>query len=78
VTEANVSLLLCTLGETTYTVETEGSGDRGDNLGNDSVEVGEAGLRNTKVLLANVVNGFVVNLLGVKKNDIRDKPKIRP
>ena len=43
-------------------VETEGGGDRRDNLSDQPVEVGEARRRDVEPLLANVVNRFVVDL----------------
>ena len=43
------------------TVEPEGCGNGRDNLGDQTVEVGEAWGRNAQVLLANVINGLVVN-----------------
>lgn len=47
-------------------VESERSGDRGDDLGNQPVQVGETGRLNSKVLLANVVDGFVVDLVPIE------------
>ena len=44
------------------TIETEGCGDRGDDLSNQAVEVRVAWLGNTKALLANVEDGLVINL----------------
>ena len=44
-------------------IETEGSRDRGDDLGNEPVQVGEAGGDNIELLLADVVNGFIVDLM---------------
>ena len=43
------------------TVEPKGRRDRGDDLRNKAVEVREAGGRNVEALLADVVNGLVVN-----------------
>ena len=43
------------------TVESEGSGDGRDNLGNQTVEVGEAGGRDIQVFLADVIDGLVVD-----------------
>ena len=44
------------------TIETKGSSNGRDNLGNHAVKVGEARLRDVKLPLANVVNGLIVNL----------------
>ena len=44
------------------TIETEGGGDRRDNLSDQPVEVGEARRRDVEPLLANVVNSLVVDL----------------
>ena len=43
-------------------VETKRSGDAGHYLSNDAVQVGVARRRQTEVLLANVVDGLVINL----------------
>ena len=43
-------------------VETERSRDRRDDLSDEAVQVGEAGLRNAEVLLADVVDSLVINL----------------
>ena len=43
------------------TVEPKGSGDRRDYLGNQTIEIGEAGGSDAQVLLANVVDGLVVD-----------------
>jgi hypothetical protein len=43
-------------------IESERCGDAGDNLGDEPVQVGEARLRNTKVLLADFVDSLVINL----------------
>ncbi len=43
-------------------IETEGCGDRRDDLGDEPVKVGEAGGADVQTLLANVVNGLVVDL----------------
>ena len=43
--------------------ETKGSRDRRDNLRNETIQVGEARLRNTQVFLADVKDGLVVNLI---------------
>ena len=43
------------------TIESKGSGDRRDNLGNQTVEVREAWGGNSQVLLANVIDGLVVD-----------------
>lgn len=44
-------------------IETKRCGDSRDNLSDDAVQIGEAGLRNTEVLLADVVNSFVIDLV---------------
>ena len=44
------------------TSEPERSRDRGDNLGDQPVQVGETRLGNVQVLLADVKNGLVVHL----------------
>ena len=43
------------------TIETKRGGDRRDNLGDETVQVGEAGGRNSQPLLADVVNSFVIH-----------------
>ena len=43
------------------TVESEGSSQRGDNLGNESVQVGVGWSLNVEVSSADVVNGFIVD-----------------
>ena len=43
------------------TIETQGSSDRGDNLSDETVEVGEAWGSDVETLLANVVNSLVVD-----------------
>lgn len=43
------------------TVESEGGGDGRDNLGNQTVEVGKTGGGDPQILLANVINGLVVD-----------------
>ena len=43
------------------TIETQGSGDRGDNLSGETVEVGEARGCDVKALLADVVDSLVVD-----------------
>jgi len=43
------------------TVESEGSGDGGNNLGNQTVEVGEAWGGDSQILLADVVNSLIVD-----------------
>jgi hypothetical protein len=43
------------------TVESEGGGDGGDDLGDESVKVGVSGRLDTEVLSADVVDGFVVD-----------------
>ena len=53
-------------------VETKRRCDARDNLGNDSVQVGETWLGNTKVLLADIVNGFVVNLITMSTSNCRN------
>lgn len=44
------------------TIESERSGDGGNNLGNKTVQIREAWCSDTQSLLANVVKGFVINL----------------
>ena len=44
------------------TIETERGCDGGNNLGYQSVEVGEARRTDGQILFANVVNRFVINL----------------
>ena len=44
------------------TIEAERRGDRGDNLSNKTVQVSEAWGGDTEALLANVVDGLVVDL----------------
>jgi hypothetical protein len=41
-------------------VESEGSGQRGDNLSDESVQVGVGGSLNIEVSSADIVDGFVV------------------
>jgi len=43
------------------TVESEGSGDGGDDLGNQAVEVGEAWGADSQVLLADIIDSLVVD-----------------
>ena len=43
-------------------VEAKRSRDRRDNLSNEPVQVGESRLRDAEVLLADVVDGFIVDL----------------
>lgn len=47
------------------TIETQRSGDGGDDLGDQPVQVGETGRHNTEFRLADVVNGLIVNLAGL-------------
>ena len=42
-------------------IESQGGGDRGDNLADQSVQVGVGGAFNVQVASADVVDGFVVN-----------------
>lgn len=44
------------------TAEPERGGDRGHDLGDQPVQVGEAGLGDVQVLLANFENGLVIHL----------------
>lgn len=44
------------------TVKAERRSDGRDNLSNKTIKVRETGRNNTKLLLANVINGFVINL----------------
>ena len=46
------------------TVKAKGSGNRGDNLGDQAIEIGVAWLSNTKTLLADIENCFIVDLDG--------------
>ena len=48
-------------------IEAQGCSDTRNDLSNDSVQVGEARRSNVKVLLANIVDSFVVNLERVKR-----------
>ena len=50
-------------------IETERRGDRGDNLSNETVQVGETGRSDTQPLLADVVNGLIVNLVKSRLSD---------
>jgi hypothetical protein len=43
-------------------IETKRSSNRRDDLGNKSVQIGEAGRRDTQVLLADVINCLVIDL----------------
>lgn len=43
-------------------IESKGGGDTRNDLSDDSVQVGEARGGDVQVLLANVVNGLVINL----------------
>ena len=43
-------------------IESQGSSDRRNDLGDQPVQVRKTGRRDVEVLLADVVNGFVVNL----------------
>ena len=43
-------------------VETKRGGDRGHDLGNQAVQVDEAGLRNVELVLADIEDRLVVNL----------------
>lgn len=52
-------------------VETERGGDRGDDLRNETVKVGEAGLLDTETLLADVENSLVVDL---QKSNMSEPP----
>ena len=42
------------------TIESEGSGQRGDNLGNESVQVGVGWSLDIKVSSADIIDGFVI------------------
>ena len=44
------------------TSETKRRGNRGNDLSDETVQIGEAWLRNTQVLLADVEDGLIVNL----------------
>ena len=55
------------------TIETERSGDSGDDLGNQTVEVGVSGALDVKVAAADVVHSLVVNskaAVGVLKHGV--------
>jgi len=43
------------------TIEPEGSGDGGDNLGNQTVEIGEAWGGDSQILLADIIDSLVVD-----------------
>jgi len=43
------------------TIESEGSSEGGDNLGNESVQVGVSWSLNIKVSSADIIDGFVIN-----------------
>lgn len=43
-------------------IKAEGGSNRRDNLGNQTIEIGKTGRGNTELLLADVVNGLIVNL----------------
>jgi len=61
------------------TVETERGSDRGDDLGNETVEVGVSGTFDVKVAAANVVDGFVVNhegTVGVLKGGVGGQDRV--
>jgi len=63
------------------TVETEGRGDGRDDLSDEAVEVREAGRNDTKLLLADIINGFVIDLNEVIRTEtfLRDsKPENLP
>lgn len=45
------------------TIESEGSGDGGNDLSNQPVQVGKTGGLDVQVLLANVIDSFVVDLI---------------
>lgn len=44
------------------TIETKRSRDGRDNLGNESIQIGEAGRRDAQVLLADIIDCLVINL----------------
>jgi len=46
------------------TVETKGGGQRGDDLGQQTIQIGVGGALDVQVATADVVKGFVVNLVG--------------
>ena len=54
-------------------IETEGSGDGRDNLGDKPVQVGEARGGNTEPLLADIVDGLIVNLIPPAVNILTQK-----
>ena len=49
------------------TIETQGSSDRGDNLSDETVEVGEARGCDVEALLADIVDSFVIDLDSSRK-----------
>ena len=46
------------------TIETKGGGQRGDDLGQQTIQVGVGGSLDVQVATADVVKGFVVDLVG--------------
>lgn len=46
-------------------IESEGGGHGRHDLSDESVQIGEAGGDNTELLLANVIDSFVINLLQI-------------
>ena len=46
------------------TIETKGSRDGGDDLGNETVQVREAGLGDVELVLADIEDRLVVDLFG--------------
>lgn len=56
-------------------VESQRRCNRGNNLGNQSIEVREARRNNAEILLANVVNGLVVNLYPSDVSIVEDRQR---
>ena len=48
-------------------IKSEGCGDGRDDLGDETVEVSEAGVSNVQVLLADIVDSFVIDLDSSRK-----------
>lgn len=61
------------------TIETEGSGQTGDDLGDETVEVGVSWLLNVEVTTANIVESFVVkakSTIGVLQKGVGGKDRV--
>ena len=48
-------------------IKSEGSRDGRDDLGDETIEVSEAGVSNVQVLLADIVDSFVIDLDSSRK-----------